>query len=217
MKKIYSLILTLALLLPVLAGCQNSEPAAKLTDPPVTLQPSATTESTVLESAPPPVQTDAPPETTAPVESTNKLTRDEAIDIALKDAGLTKDQVRDLEAELDRDNGVLHYDVDFEKDNKDYDYEIHAETGQILRKEIPVQTSAQNPAPQKQLTREEARDIALKHAGFTANQVRDLESELDRDDGKLHYDVDFEKDGYDYSYEIDAATGSILRSEKERD
>ncbi len=205
MKKIYGLILTLALLLPVLAGCQSSEPAAKPTDPPAPPQPSVS------------AQTDAPIQTTSPVENAKTLTRDEAIDIALKDAELTKDQVRDLEAELDRGNGVLHYDVDFEKDNKDYDYEIHAETGQILRKEIPVQTSAQNPAPQKQLTREEAQDIALKHAGFTANQVRDLESELDRDDGKLHYDVDFEKDGYDYSYEIDAATGSILSSEKERD
>lgn len=203
MKKYYSLLLVLALLLPALAGCQSSEPAAKLTDPPA--QPSATAETTL--------PADVPAQTTAPAENIKTLTRDEAINIALKDAGLTKDQVRDLDAELDRDAGVLHYDVDFEKDNKDYDYEIHAETGEILKKEIPTQASA----PQKQLTREDARDIALKHAGFTAEQVRDLEIELDRDDGAVHYDVDFEKEGYDYSYEIDAYSGKILRSEKERD
>ena len=68
-----------------------------------------------------------------------------------------------------------------------------------------------------QLTREEAQKIALEHAGFTLEQVKYLETELDRDDGKLHYDVDFEKDGYDYDYEIDAATGKILKSQKERD
>ena len=67
------------------------------------------------------------------------------------------------------------------------------------------------------LTREEAIDIALKHAGLNADQVRGLEAELDRDDGRLHYDVDFEAAGYDYDYEIDTATGEILKSQKERD
>ena len=82
----------------------------------------------------------APPETTAPLvqptESAARITADEAIAIALKDAKLTKDQVRDLDVELDRDDGVLHYDVDFEKDRNDYDYEIDAATGKILRSEI---------------------------------------------------------------------------------
>lgn len=93
----------------------------------------------------------------------------------------------------------------------------------------PTQTTPITPAtapatqtysptvPETKLTREQARDIALKHAGLTASQVRDLDVELDRDDGVLHYDVDFEASGYDYEYEIDAATGKILRSQKERD
>lgn len=215
MKKFYALIAVLALLLPVLAGCQSANPippqnngaAATGTTPPETTQPIVT-----------------PPETTAPVvppadttlQTTARITADEAIAIALKDAKLEKDQVRDLDVELDRDDGALHYDVDFEKDDKDYDYEIDAVKGTILKKETPAKASAQ-PADNKQLTKNEARDIALKHAGLTTSQVIDLEIELDKDDGTVHYDVDFEANGYDYGYEIHAESGKILRSEKERD
>jgi uncharacterized membrane protein YkoI len=81
----------------------------------------------------------------------------------------------------------------------------------------PVPQTTVSATPETQLTREEARSIALKHAGLTADEVRDLDVELDRDDGTLHYDVDFEADGYDYEYEIHATSGKILRSEKDRD
>ena len=155
-----------------------------------------------------------------------KITRDEALKIALEDAGLTQDQIRDLEVELDKDGGELHYDVDFEVNDKDYDYEIDAETGKILKKQVPKQASAttsssssssSSSSASKYISRTEARDIALKHAGLSSSQVRDLEVELDKDGGTVHYDVDFEADGYDYDYEINAESGKILKSEKERD
>lgn len=68
-----------------------------------------------------------------------------------------------------------------------------------------------------ELTAEAARDIALAHAGVTADQVIGLRTEPDRDRGVLHYDVEFHYDGYEYDYEIDAATGAVLSSEKDRD
>lgn len=86
---------------------------------------------------------------------------------------------------------------------------------QILPSDTPAMS--QLPTEAAKLTHEEARDLALQHAGFTVDQVRQLEVELDRDDGTVHYDVDFEKDGYDYEYEINAANGNILKSQKERD
>ena len=115
MKNVFCFAIALALLLVPLTGCQSGATSADQTTPPTTLQtePAQTTPA-VTEQA------------------ITLLTADEAIAIALKDAGLQKDQIRDLDAELDNDNGTPHYDVDFEKDNRDYDYEIHAETGKIL-------------------------------------------------------------------------------------
>lgn len=117
MKKLFGILLVAALLLPVLAGCQSSE----------TQQPPVTTL--------PPVETTAPVQKTTPATEpvVQYITPDEAKAIALQDAGLKETEVRDLEVELDKDDGVLHFDVDFEKDGYDYDYEIDATSGKILK------------------------------------------------------------------------------------
>lgn len=60
-----------------------------------------------------------------------KLTADEAKDIALNHAGLTEDQVTGLRTEYDVDDGIPEYEVEFRRGKTEYDYEIHAETGEI--------------------------------------------------------------------------------------
>ncbi len=213
MKKL-SVLLVIALLVTVFAGCQsiaNTGGNGSQTPP---------AESTQL---PPAEENTAPPatESTAPVggePTADVISREEAKKIALEHAKVKEADVRDLEIELDKDAGTLHYDVDFEVGGNDYDYEIDAKTGKILRSETPAKSeSTPKEESKKELTAAEARDKALKHAGFKKSEVRDLEVELDRDGGKKHFDVSFEKDGYDYEYEIDATTGKILKSEKERD
>lgn len=89
---------------------------------PVEKKKPAPTEPAATETA---VQTAAP----------ERLTEAEATDIALKDAGLTKDQVTRLRAEFDYDDGRPEYEVDFHHDGWEYDYEIHAETGKILSRD----------------------------------------------------------------------------------
>ena len=66
------------------------------------------------------------------------------------------------------------------------------------------------------LTREEALQIALKHAGLTADQVSRVEIEPDYEWKEFHYDVEFHYEGYEYDYEVNGV-GVILKSEKERD
>lgn len=66
----------------------------------------------------------------------NRITKEEAIAIALKDAGFTADQVTRIRAEFDYDDGTPEYEVDFHQGAYEYDYEIHAETGVILQKDI---------------------------------------------------------------------------------
>ena len=67
------------------------------------------------------------------------------------------------------------------------------------------------------LTKEEAEKIALEHAGFTAEQVQGLRTELDYERGMPEYDVDFHVDRFEYDYEIDAKTGKILDWDKDLD
>ena len=60
------------------------------------------------------------------------LTAEEAIDIALQDAGFARDQVEYLHAEYEVDRGVPQYEVEFHQGQWEYDYEINAENGAIL-------------------------------------------------------------------------------------
>lgn len=60
------------------------------------------------------------------------LTQAQAQTIALEHAGLTADQVRFLNAKYEIEDGIGRYEVEFYHDNWEYDYEIHAQTGQIL-------------------------------------------------------------------------------------
>lgn len=61
------------------------------------------------------------------------------------------------------------------------------------------------------ISEEEARDIALSHAGLTSDQVTFIKSHVDLDDGKRIYNVEFyTTNGKEYDYEIDPGSGNIL-------
>ena len=69
----------------------------------------------------------------------------------------------------------------------------------------------------KYIGKEAAIATALAHAGIERAAARDLKCELDRENGIMVYEVEFESGIYDYEYDIDAATGKILKSKKELD
>lgn len=65
------------------------------------------------------------------------------------------------------------------------------------------------------LTLEEAQNIALKHAGFSADQVTALHAEYEIEHGVPQYDVEFRHGYWEYDYEIHADTGDILSYSKD--
>ena len=67
------------------------------------------------------------------------------------------------------------------------------------------------------LTQNDAQAIALEDAGYTAQEVWDLEVELDRQWSGAYYEVSFEASGKEYEYKIDAQTGEIRHRDADRD
>ena len=65
------------------------------------------------------------------------------------------------------------------------------------------------------LTLEEAQNIALKHAGFAADQVTALHAEYEIEHGVPLYDVEFRHGYWEYDYEIHGDTGEILSYSKD--
>lgn len=56
------------------------------------------------------------------------------LDIALKDAGIYSSEASEIEVELKTQNSVKVYEVEFNFEEFEYDYVIHAETGEIISK-----------------------------------------------------------------------------------
>lgn len=61
---------------------------------------------------------------------------EKAKSIALEKAGLSADAVTFDKVELDSDNGVWQYEVEFRKDRTEYDYDIKADDGSILSYDV---------------------------------------------------------------------------------
>ena len=64
---------------------------------------------------------------------------------------------------------------------------------------------------------DKAKEIALADAGVNAADAVFLKARLDRDDGRLEYEVEFYSGSREYDYDIDALTGTIRSSDWEVD
>ena len=79
-------------------------------------------------------------------------------------------------------------------------------------------TTNPSPLPHPQaIISARAKKIAFNRAGISASQAEELEVELEREDGRMVYTVEFKAGGYEYEVEIDALTGEILDYDVERD
>lgn len=144
--------------------------------------------------------------------------KDAALSAALKAAGLSKDQVKNIEIELDYEHGVMVYEVEFDRGFDEYSYDIDAKTGEVVAYDNDDDDDKiVNVTAEDVIGMDAAKSAALKHSGLTAAQVTELSVELDRENGKTVYEVEFKSAGYEYSCEIDAVKGTVLYSDKELD
>ena len=161
-------------------------------------------------------------------------------------AGTTAVDSVTAEVDPELDESPAHYEVELQTAWGEFKYLVDAYTGKVLsgQKDLLAAVSASNettkpsgqkPAPASNETTKpsdqkpatsgtvqdigyaKAKSIALNHAGLRENQAYDMDIELDDEDGKLIYEVEFKSGNMEYDYEIDAASGAILKHETELD
>lgn len=174
-----------------------------------------------------------------PVPAEEPIGEEKAKEIALQHAGVSTADAEQLRVKADWEDNRRVYEVEFVANETEYDYEIDAVTGQILKSEketvrkaadssSAAKGSAAAPAKKSGSSQQssgineaigtsKAKEIALKHAGVSASKAKRLRVETDRENGRQVYEVEFTADGIEYDYEIDALTGKILKHEAERD
>ena len=145
--------------------------------------------------------------------------KDKALSIAA--AAFSRDladeiQYSEVDAELDESPAQYEVEIIGQK-GEEIEYKIDAYTGTILesKRETEDKASAAQPTSSGDIGHAKAKSIALNHAGVSESKAYDMEIELDEEDGMLVYEVEFKSGGMEYSYEIDAATGAIVKQEAE--
>lgn len=74
---------------------------------------------------------------------------------------------------------------------------------------------AQDGSAGSYISNDRAKEIALQDSGVKLEDAIFLKVKLERKDGRFQYDVEFYSGSSEYEYEIDAATGKILSSDRE--
>ena len=130
------------------------------------------------------------------------------------------DEIRYSEVDAELDESPAQYEVEITgQKGEEIEYKIDAYTGTILesKRETEDKASAAQPTSSGDIGHAKAKSIALNHAGVSENKAYDMEIELDEENGILVYEVEFKSGGMEYSYEINAATGAIVKQETEPD
>lgn len=68
-------------------------------------------------------------------QNNTEISQEKAASIALADANVAESDTRRLTSHLELDDGYKYYDVYFRSGDFEYEYEIDATTGEILKKE----------------------------------------------------------------------------------
>ncbi len=155
----------------------------------------------------------------------NTISSDEAKQIALQHANLSDNQVTFIKVSQDYDDGINKYEIEFYYNNTEYDYEINAYSGEILKFDYDAEyynpsntisySNFQSSSTQNLISSDEAKNIALQHANLTDNQVTFIKVSQDYDDGIHIYEVEFYYNNREYNYDINAINGTILSYEQD--
>ena len=153
--------------------------------------------------------------------------KDAAAYAAEQYAGTTALDSVTAEVDPELDESPAHYEVELHTAWGEFEYLVDAYTGKVLsgQKDLlataPVGDATAKPSAPSGTVQDigytKAKSIALNHAGVSENEAYDMEIELDDEDGTLVYEVEFKSGNMEYDYEINAASGAILKHEAEID
>lgn len=143
-----------------------------------------------------------------------------AKEAALKHAGVSASDATFVEAEYDYDDGRMVYEVEFHVKGTEYDYEIDAQTGEVVKyktEQNGANTGGSGSANTSSFIGESAaKAAALKHAGVSESSTKYCNAWLEYDDGRPEcYEVEFMAGNTRYEYKIALTSATVLESERE--
>ena len=155
---------------------------------------------------------------TGTASSKGYISVDEAKSAAYAHAGVAESDVVYVETDFDSEHGVMVYEVEFYAGNVEYEYDINAQTGEVVKY---AQQNTGTSIPSGTVSGDyigetAAKEAALSHAGVSEADVCWLKADFDSDDGIYLYELEFAANGVKYDYDVNALTGDIVKFEEEQ-
>ena len=142
-----------------------------------------------------------------------------AKEAALKHAGVSASDATFVEAEYDYDDGRMVYEVEFHVKGTEYDYEIDAQTGEVVKyktEQNGANTGGSSANTSSFIGESAAKAAALSHAGVSESSTKYCNAWLEYDDGRAEcYEVEFMAGNTRYEYKIALTSATVLESERE--
>ena len=180
-------------------------------------QASGTQTETADPAVPATAQTLGSASAAAPAQNaTGTGTVDEAAaqKIALEHAGVKAADATITKSKLDYEDGHQVYDIEWYAGGAKYDYEIAADTGEIISFAYEEKTMGAD-SRSVMVSEADAKKTALDRVSGATD--KDLyEWKLDYDDGRPEYEGKIIYGGTEYEFTIDAATGSVMEWDAEK-
>ena len=160
--------------------------------------------------------------TTGTASSGAYISADEALAAACSHAGVNSADITAKKTEFDSERGRLVYEIEFYTAEAEYDYDIDALTGEVVKAEreafptgitVPSQTSAPNSS---YIGEAAAKQAALDHSGVDSASVVWTKAQFERDDGRFVYELEFVSSSTEYDYKVDALSGEVIKAEREQ-
>ena len=138
----------------------------------------------------------------------SEITEEQAKQIAFEHAQVQEADLTNLKVKKDYEDGVSIYEIEFHSGAKEYEYDIKADDGQILKTDYEIDEDYVDPNTQTAISEADARTSALARVDGASDS--DIRIKLEKDDGRLIYEGKIIYNNVEYEFEIDASTGSFL-------
>jgi uncharacterized membrane protein YkoI len=198
-------------------GAQITQAPGVKTETPVTPQEPATAAATPAPQSGNTQTTDNGYSAPAAESTTTGISLEEAKRIALQDANLSESEAAFIQQSEDRDDGRMEYEISFATSDTVYEYEIDQETGTI--RSFSTERIRQTEGGLDEngyIGSEAAKAAALERAGLKESEVVFTKVQLDHDDGRAEYEVEFVVGNEEHEFEIDAESGRVYQYEIDR-
>lgn len=142
-----------------------------------------------------------------------EVTIEEAKQIALDRAGATAENAVFTKAHPYEEDGRAVFDMEFYVGTTEYDVDVDIATGEIVDFETEEHALVDSNGS---ITLEAAKQIALAKVGLKEGEATYKEAKLDTEDGRKVYEIELVANGMEYEFDIDAASGAIIKFETEK-